>query len=138
MKKLERAKNLDVFQWSIIKKSDGKCIGQISVQEGKTEDKSVRDIGWFINPTEQGKGYATEAAKKVLEYMFNEVQINTIETGAAIVNPSSWLLMEKLGFIKRTEDTHLVKYTFIDEPVECYSYGINKEEYLRQVKVKKR
>lgn len=132
--KVKNASNPEVFQWSIIKKEDMKCIGQLSVQTGHSEDPnvmddSIRGIGWFIDPCEQRKGYATEAAAAVLDYMFNEVEITEIRTGAAVENPASWLLMEKLGFIKRTEETHKTKYTYVDEPVESYGYGLTKEEY---------
>lgn len=127
LKKLSRANDNDVFQWSIIKKDTNECIGQISVQE-KDEDKSVRDIGWFINPKEWRKGYAFEAATKVIEYMFNEVEIKAIETGAAISNAPSLNLMEKLGFNKRGEDIHIVHYTFGGDK-ECFSYGLSAKEY---------
>jgi ribosomal-protein-alanine N-acetyltransferase len=102
MKKLERANNKDIFQWSIIKKEDKKCIGQISVQEKENSPLDIRDIGWFIDPNEQRKGYAYEAASNVLDYMFNKVNIKAIETSAAVCNPASFYLMEKLGFKKRT------------------------------------
>ena len=134
VKKLERAKNNDVFQWSIIKKDEDKCIGQISVQEKEDNPVNIRDIGWFIDPKEQRKGYAFEAAKNVIDYMFNEVGIDAIETSSAVCNPASYGLMDKLGFKKRGEETHKQKYTFIEELIDCYSYGITKEEYSNKEK----
>lgn len=127
LKKLRRANNDDVFQWSIIKKDTNECIGQISVQE-EDEDKSIRDIGWFINPKEWRKGYAFEAATKIIEYMFNEVEINSIETGAVTSNIASLKLMEKLGFNKRNENVYIVNYTFAGDK-ECFSYGLSAKEY---------
>ena len=135
LKKLERANDGDVFQWTIVKKDTNECIGQISVQE-KGEIKSVRDIGWFIAPNEQRKGYAFEAAKKVLDYMFNEVEIDAIETGAAIDNYASWRLMQKLGFSKRGDVTHIEHYTFGGDK-ECYSYGVTSYEYKTKILSKK-
>lgn len=120
-KKLARANDNDVFQWSIILKETGECIGQISVQEGETDDKSIRDIGWFINPSYQRLGLSTEAAECILDYMFNEVKINKIITSAAIINPASWKLMEKLGFV-RTDKTKYNKYTFVEGEVKSYIY----------------
>jgi len=128
-KKLSRANKPDVFQWSIIKKEDNKCIGQISVQEKEDSPIYDRDIGWFITPEEQGKGYAFESAINVMDYMFNEVGIDSIETGSAICNEASFGLMEKLGFNRRGNNTHKQKYTFVDELLDCYSYGITHEEY---------
>ena len=92
-----------------------------------TDDKSIRDIGWFISKNNQRKGYAYEAASKVLNYMFKEVEINKIETSVAMINPASWHLMEKLGF-KRLETTHKNKYYFVEEPVESYEYILEEFE----------
>ncbi len=127
-KKLENAKNPDTFQWTIVLKDTNEVIGQISCQE-KGEDKSIRDAGWFIAPTHHRKGYAYEAASAMIEYMFKEVDITAIETSAAVTNPSSWRLMEKLKFKKRGEDTYICNYTFAKDQ-ECYSYGLTKDEYL--------
>ncbi len=126
-KKLEKANDLDVFQWSIILKEKNECIGQISIQENG-EDLSIRDIGWFINPIYQQKGFAFETASKVIEYMFEKVKINAIETSSAVCNPASFKLMEKLGFNKRSEETHMNSYTFGGD-VESVSYGLTAKEY---------
>lgn len=75
MKKLAKAKNPDVFCWSIILKENNECIGQITVQEKVDYPSDIRDIGWFIAPAHQRKGYASEAAQKVIDYMFQEVGI---------------------------------------------------------------
>lgn len=129
MKKLAHANDLDVFQWSIIKKDTNECIGQISVQEkNENVSKDIRDIGWFISPDEQRKGYAYESALAILNYMFNEVNIVKIDTSSAIENFASWKLMEKLGF-KRKEERKMVKYTFIDGLVENYSYELTKDTF---------
>lgn len=118
-KKLEKASNLDVFCWTIELKKTNEIIGQISVHERSLEDatctdKSIRGIGWYLEPTQQKKGYASEAAFEVLKYMFLEVDIGKIITESAIKNPSSWKMMEYLGF-KRQKEISKLKYTFIDE-----------------------
>ena len=58
--------------------------------------------------------------------MFNEVKIKKIVTSAAMINPASWKLMEKLGF-KRLETTHMNKYFFVEDGVDSYEYVL--EEY---------
>ncbi len=131
---MEHANDSNIFRWSIFLKETGKCIGRISCHEGHDEDSnitdsSIRGVGWLIDPAFQGKGYATEAAMAIINYMFTQVDINEIRTGAAIVNPASWRIMEKLGFI-RQDKTKMVQYTFLDEPVEDYSYILTKEQWL--------
>lgn len=133
-KKAANSGSPEIFQWSIFIKDCNKCIGQLSVQSGHSEDDdvtddSIRGIGWFIDPEEQGKGYATEAASAVLDYMFNEVEISEIRTGAAVTNPASYKLMEKLGFKRRGDKLHKTKYTYVDDAVDSYSYGLTRDEY---------
>ena len=125
--------NQSKFSWSIFLKT-GEVIGQITVQpNGNSEDDpSIRDIGWFINPKYQGNGYATEAATKVLEYMFNEAQIDEIITSAAKCNSASWKLMEKLGFIRTGEKigTYINDEGFL---LLVYTYDLTKEIYLNKI-----
>lgn len=136
-KKLEKASNLDVFCWTIEIKETNEIIGQISVHERSLEDatctdKSIRGIGWYLEPTHQKKGYASEAAFEVLKYMFLEVDIGKIITESAIKNPSSWKMMEYLGF-KRQKEISKLKYTFIDEKEDCYNYVITKKDFLKEL-----
>ncbi|MBE6149486.1 MAG: GNAT family N-acetyltransferase [Firmicutes bacterium] len=135
-KKIERANDGDVFEWSIFLKENNKCIGKIDYHEGNSEDstvndKSIRGVGWYIDPEYQGLGYGTEAAKVTLDYMFKDVNISEIRTGAAIFNEPSFKIMDKLGF-KRLEDTQFVNYTYRDEPVEDYKYVITKDDYFNK------
>lgn len=86
------------YTWSIFIKDSDIVIGQITCQPKDNEPENIRDVGWFIEPQYQGKGYATEAAIAVLDFMFTEVEITDIKTSAAEINPGSWKIMEKLGF----------------------------------------
>ncbi len=131
---IKHANDKDVFRWSIFLKETGECIGRLSCHERKVEDDSINDpsirgVGWLIDPKYQGKGYATEAAKGMIDYMFLKCEIKEIITGAAIVNVPSWRIMEKLGF-ERLNRTRMVQYTFIDEPVEDFEYILTKQKYL--------
>lgn len=135
-KKLEKALNKEVFQWSIILKSNNKCIGQVSCQNsydenGNVNSDEIRDVGWFLDSSYHNKGLCTEAVKLMLNYMFYEVEIDKIETSAAIVNPVSWHIMEKFGF-QRLNKTKMVKYTIQNDEIECYCYEITRERYIKQ------
>lgn len=131
-KKLENASNPDVFTWTIELKDTNEVIGQISVQAREDEPEYIRDIGWFIEPTHHKKGYAYEAAVEVLKYMFLEVEIEKIITSSAIINPSSWGLMEKLGF-EKVDKTIMIKYTFVEEEVENQVYELDKNMFLKEL-----
>ncbi len=136
--KVNHALDNDVFCWSIFLKKDytlskkEEVIGQISVQKKDDDNLSVRDIGWYIDPLYQRKGYAYESAKKVLEYMFKEVEIKKIDSGAVKANIPSCILFEKLGFTKTGEVTHESNYTFYDGLLTFSKYELTKEDYLNK------
>lgn len=136
-KKLEEANNPDIFRWTIELTDTHEIIGQIDLHPKNDEDDSyqdptIRGLGWFLDPNFQKQGYAYEAALEVLKYMFLEVEITKIETGAAVENPSSWKLMERLGF-KDLNRTHKGKYTFVEEEVECKEYELTKKDFLKEL-----
>ena len=129
-KKLEEAANPDIFRWTIELKDSNKVIWQIDITENSDfNDIEIRDIGLFIDPNYQGKWYAYEAAFEILKYMFLEVWIKSIRTSAAIDNPSSRKLMEKLWF-KRLDGTKFTKYTLLDNEIEAYKYELSKEDFV--------
>lgn len=111
-KKIEKINNGDdsqKFTWSIFLKGTDTVIGQITCQPKNEDTPYIRDMGWYIDPEYQHRGYCTEAGKAMLDYMFNEVEIDSIETGVAAINPNSWRIIEKYGF-KYTGDTKITYY----------------------------
>ncbi len=118
----------DKYTWSIFLKN-GEVIGQMSVQPNhKYDNVAIRNIGWYINPKYQRLGYTTEAAMKIIEFMFEVVEIERIETEATIVNPSSWKLMEKLGF-ERVEESISSHIDDEGNYLMQYNYLLTKEKY---------
>ena len=142
MKDMEHANDLDVFKWSVFIKDTGECIGRVSCHEAHDEDDAINDpnirgVGWFIDPKYSGNGYGREAASAMMDFMFNECEIDEIKTGAAMQNPASWLIMERFGFI-RSDKTAFVEYTFVDEPIEDYQYYLTKDMYFNKNKTLKK
>lgn len=55
-------------------------------------------LGYRTDEHENGKGYTTEAVKKGLEYVFNELNLHRVEANIVPYNPASIRVVEKLGF----------------------------------------
>lgn len=132
--KINKANNNNVFDWSIFLKDTGECIGKIDFHDiskdyDDVEGEDIKGVGWYLDPAYHRKGYATEAAEAVFDYMFNEVGLSGIETGTCCDNVSSWKLMERLGF-KRLDYTKATYYTYIEEAVRSYRYSLTREMYL--------
>lgn len=138
--KVDKADDNDVFGWSIFLKKEytdsnkEEVIGQVTAQENG-ENITVRDVGWYINPKHQGKGYATEAAKAMIDYMFKEVEIEKISSGAVKENVGSCKIFEKLGFDKIGEEIEESPYTFYDGLLTFSKYELDREKYYENNRI---
>jgi RimJ/RimL family protein N-acetyltransferase len=55
------------------------------------------EVGWAVHPDEWGKGYATEAARYVLDWGFKHLNIHRIVAFCHTSNSASVRVMQKLG-----------------------------------------
>lgn len=125
--KMQYANEPTTFEWSIFLKENNECIGKIGLRLGKVE-QDITDIDWYLEPSYQRLGLTYEAAKKVLDYMFESVGISEIKTDVAKINAPSWHVLEKLGFERIGEK--LLDYTFQENRIEGFTYSLTKERYL--------
>ena len=58
----------------------------------------VPDLGYCLGIDHWGKGFATEAARAVIDFAFEEFSIEEIRSGARVLNPASRHVLEKCGF----------------------------------------
>lgn len=119
--------NLDFYRWSIVEKDTNKLLGCIYLN---VHDEKARSYGidYFIREDSWNKGYVTEASKCVLEFAFNKLNINRIESSGAKSNPGTLKVMEHIGLKYEgvRKDGIFYYYGGIQDLV---LYGITKEEY---------
>lgn len=73
---------------------DGEFIGGVGLDLAQ----SAPEIGYWLGVPFWGKGYATEAARAVIDYAFEEFGSAELLAGARVVNPASRRVLEKCGF----------------------------------------
>ena len=73
-----------------------KFIGVIGY--GPMQEGADPEIGYWIGEPYWGFGYASEAAKAVVDYAFEEDDVTTLLGGARITNAASRRVLEKCGF----------------------------------------
>jgi RimJ/RimL family protein N-acetyltransferase len=56
------------------------------------------EIGYWLGVPYWGQGYATEAARAVIDYAFGVLQHESLQAGARVSNPASRRVLEKCGF----------------------------------------
>lgn len=97
MKKLKKEKN---ERFMIELKDEGKCIGTIHLSDVSGRKVPAIELGYGVCPSYQGKGYATEALKAVIDICFNQAGIEMVVTKILSQNSASKRVAEKLGFTK--------------------------------------
>jgi RimJ/RimL family protein N-acetyltransferase len=73
----------------------GDFMGTIGVMLGRGE---FPEIGYWLGLPYWGQGYATEAARAIIDYAFEEFDCTEIRAGARVVNTGSRRVLEKCGF----------------------------------------
>lgn len=81
--------------WTIESKENRDFIGWFSIRR-ESEDGEW-SIGFWIHPTKQGQGFATECASSVLEFGFSRLQAKVITAAHATWNTASGRVLRRLG-----------------------------------------
>jgi RimJ/RimL family protein N-acetyltransferase len=94
--------------FAVDKLENNEFIGFIGLSEQtyNTDFTPCIDIGWRIKSSEWNKGFASEGAKKCLEYALNELGLENIYSIAPKINIKSEHIMKKIGLKKQYEFEH--------------------------------
>lgn len=84
------------FHWGIIHNSDGKAIGELWVY--LIENDRMAKVAYRLNPEYHGRGYATEALGKAVEFCFGNTELKRLWTAVDVRNTASYRVLEKCGF----------------------------------------
>ena len=79
------------------------------------EEFGETEVGWTFAREHWGKGYATEAARAVLNWGFNTLELERITAMIRPGNQPSIAVAERLGFTPRREDV------LLGEPCTVYA-----------------
>lgn len=74
----------------------GPVIGDLSIFLQSAANAQV-SIGWVFHPVRHGRGYATEAARAVLDFAFTEVGAHRVSAEVDPSNTASVALCQRLG-----------------------------------------
>jgi RimJ/RimL family protein N-acetyltransferase len=62
------------------------------------------EVGWRLAREHWGRGYATEAARAVLEYGFRDLALEEIVSFTTVANTRSRAVMERIGMTRSPDD----------------------------------
>lgn len=87
------------FAFAVIHKEEACLIGAVELHE-RDATSDVAEIGYIINPSYWGKGFATEAAKLVVSWGFIELNFHRVDATCDTRNHASARVLEKIGMVQ--------------------------------------
>jgi [ribosomal protein S5]-alanine N-acetyltransferase len=110
---------------AITLRRDGRQIGGIGLRVDDQHQHA--ELGYWLGAPYWGQGYATEAAREMLRYGFEELPLHRIFASHFKHNPVSGRILVKLGMHHEgCQRQHLRKW---DQFVDSELYGILRQEW---------
>jgi len=111
----------------IVDKATGRMIGQLWIEP--KWDRMIFEIGYFIEEKSEGNGYVTEAVKRMIEFLFTELDANKLEIHTKASNSRSIAIALRCGFTKEAQLRERGR-TGAGEAVDLEIYGLLRSEFL--------
>jgi RimJ/RimL family protein N-acetyltransferase len=111
----------------IIEKKDGSKIGYIWHFIMLAPYMRMLELGYGLFPSERGKGYCTEAAQLMVDYLFLSKDIARIQATTHTKNVISQKVLEKVGF--KREGTLRKPALIRGEWTDMFIFSILREEW---------
>lgn len=113
-----------VFELAAERKEDGKVIGLMGMIR---RDHRQGEIGWGLGVEYRGQGYATEAARALMDYGFHSLGLYRIHADTNSDNLASWRIMERIGMRREA----LLRGSVYEEGkwLDRYIYGMLADEW---------
>ncbi len=83
--------------WKMTLKDSQKYVGDLCFK-GPVKNHSV-EIGYGVQPEQEGRGYATEALRAMTQWAFSQKDVVFVEAETAQDNKASQRVLEKCGFV---------------------------------------
>ncbi|CEG60563.1 GNAT family N-acetyltransferase [Legionella micdadei] len=123
--------------WAAELKETGDFIGFIglSIPTFSSHFTPCVEIGWRLAHAYWGKGLATEGARAVLEYGFNQLNLDEIVSFTTASNQRSRRVMEKIGLTHREEDDFNHPNLPLTHPLSRHVlYRLSKSQWRHRVR----
>lgn len=120
-----RAKN-EAINWVVTEKNSNEMLGYVGIYRIKKQDFRG-EIGYMFLSEYHGKGYATEAVQRMMQYAFDEWNFHSLEAVTDPANEASNNVLRRCHF--RLEGHFLENEYFNGRFYDSYNFGILRREY---------
>lgn len=111
---------------AIDRTADGMFIGWCTLMNWDATYRSAM-LGYCLGEPAWGQGFATEAAGALLQWAFNTLNLNRVQSEADTRNAASGRVLEKLGFLR--EGTLRENCIVDGEVSDSWVYGLLRREW---------
>lgn len=114
------------YQYILIEKESQQIIGDLGVHF-LDEANTQCELGCTLRKASQNQGYATEALRRVVDFLFNDLNKHRITVSIDPANTASIRLIERLGFRK---EAHMIESLYFNGKwVDDLIYALLKREW---------
>lgn len=117
----------DSISWAIVLREEHKVVGGIGLSAWSRRHRKV-EVGYDLTRAYWGRGLASEALRRVLQFAFSEMNVNRIYAGTIADNQESVRMLQRNGFTRegtRRQSSWEDDGTFHDSAL----YGLLREEF---------
>ena len=113
--------------WAVVLRETGEVIGDCGVTMQNIHGRVLPEIGYHLHKDHQRKGYASEVAKRCMEFIFCETGFSAVYSYMKYTNAPSYGVAVKNG-MRMIEE--------YDDPVNIrtHVYRITREEWMKSQK----
>jgi ribosomal-protein-alanine N-acetyltransferase len=113
------------FAWAIVRGEDDRLIGSCGFVS-RNSQRQAAEIGYWLGRPYWGNGYAAEAARALVRFGFEQMELQRVEAKCFLENRAGQRVIEKIGMtyegIDRSE-------TIKGDCPELKLYGVSKQEW---------
>lgn len=115
-----------VAPWGIEERATGRLIGTIGFTSWNPRHGRA-EIFYYIAREAWGKGIVTEAARAVVQFGLEKMELNRVEATVNLDNPASQRVMEKLGMKREgiLRESYKIQGAYMDH----YIYAVLRSEW---------
>ncbi|HVM33793.1 MAG TPA: bifunctional GNAT family N-acetyltransferase/class I SAM-dependent methyltransferase [Actinomycetota bacterium] len=99
VRNLESYRDYGFGLWAVIRKEDGKFVGQCGLVPQDVEGTREIEVGWHVNRAFWRRGYASEAAAAARDYAFDIIGLTRLVSLVLPANVPSQGVARKIGMI---------------------------------------
>jgi [ribosomal protein S5]-alanine N-acetyltransferase len=116
---------------SIVLKDENLVIGSAGLEIRKRQaEGGEADLGYFLHKNYWGKGYASEGARLLITFGFEQLNLHRITASTFAVNTASERVMQRCGMVR--EGVFRKSHFWLGEWQDLVCYAILREEWVSQ------